>query len=98
MNYAIIKLQGHQYKVSEGETIVVDKIEGAPAAEILLLVNGDDVKIGDPIVKDAKISFKVLGDEKGDKLYIRKYKAKSRYRRKTGFRSSLTRLQVEKIA
>ncbi len=99
MKYAIVRIKGHQYKVREGEELLVDKIEEKKAEpEVLLVVDEDKVKVGKPVVREAKVDLKVLGDEKGEKIVIRKFKAKSRYRRKTGFRASLTRLQVSKIS
>ncbi len=99
MKYAVIALQGHQYKVAEGEEILVDKLgKTKPEAEVLLVVNDDKVTLGKPNVKGAKVSLKVVTEEvKGEKLYIRKYKAKSRYKKKTGFRPKYTKLLVQKI-
>jgi len=98
--YAVISLNGRQYKVSEGEEILVDLITGSKAeANTLLLVDGDKVSVGKPELKDAKIKFKVVSAlEKGEKVEIVKYRAKSRYRRKMGFRPQVTRLLVEKIS
>ncbi len=101
MKYAVIRLQGHQYKVSEGEEIVVDKLADPKKieADVLLVSDAGKVKVGKPTVSGAEITFKVLNEEeKGEKIHIRKYKAKSRYRKHTGFRASLTRLLVQKIA
>ncbi len=99
MKYAIIKLQGHQYKVIEGKEILVDSLGGKkPEPEVLLVVSDGKVKLGKPKVRQAKIEFKVLGEEKGEKIYVQKFKAKSRYRRKMGFRPKYTRLQIEKIS
>lgn len=97
--YAVIELKGHQYKVSEGQEIVVDSMGGAKAdPRIMLLVEEDKVKVGKPVLPSVKIKLKeVSAMEKGDKVTVVKYKAKSRYRRKMGFRSQLTRLLVEKI-
>lgn len=100
MKYAVIKLQGHQYKVEEGTTILVDKLADPkkPDPRVLLLVDGDKVTVGKPEVKGASVTFKVLAEEeKGEKVTVLKYKAKSRYRRKTGFRPVYTKLQVSKI-
>lgn len=99
MKYAVIALQGHQYKVSEGEEFLVDKLgETKPEAEVLLVVNDDKVTVGKPNVKGAKVSLKIVTEEvKGEKIHIRKFKAKSRYRRKTGFRPKYTKLLVQKI-
>ena len=99
MKYAVLKIQGHQYKVSEGQEILVDKIlEEKPELDVLLFVNGEKVKVGKPTLKEVKVILKVLGEEKGEKLYIRKYKAKSRYRKKIGFRPKYTKLLVQKIS
>ncbi|MBU0570160.1 50S ribosomal protein L21 [Patescibacteria group bacterium] len=97
--YAVIKIQGSQYKVAEGEEILVDKLgDKKPEADVLLVCDGGKVKIGKPKVEDAKVKFKVITEEeKGKKLTIQKYKAKSRYRKKHGFRPKYTRLLVEKI-
>jgi len=99
MDYAVVRIKGHQYKVFQGEEILVDKIEGKPEAEILLLVDGGKTRIGKPTLKDVKVTLKVVKElEKGEKLDVYKYKAKSRYRRHTGFRPRFTRLLVEKIS
>lgn len=97
MKYAVLAISGHQYKVSEGDEILVDKQEVAPEAQVLLIVDGEKVLVGDPIVKGAKVGLEVMGQEKGDKISVFKYKAKSRYRKKTGFRSKLTRIKIKDI-
>ncbi len=98
--YAVIKIQGHQYKVSEKDEILVDLLgETKPEAEVLLVSEDGNVKVGKPTVKDAKVSLKVVEPEiKGTKIYIQKYKAKSRYRRKTGFRPKYTKLLVQTLS
>jgi len=98
--YAVIRLNSRQYKVSEKEEILVGLTsDEKPEAETLLLVDEDKVSVGKPTLKDAKIKFKVVSAmEKGEKVNIVKFKAKSRYRRKMGFRPQETRLLVEKIA
>lgn len=105
--YAVIRIKGNQHKVSEGEEILVDRLkEEKLESEVLLLVQdlpagkaGGKVSVGKPTVKGAKVKLKVVNaEEKGKKLYVIKYKAKSRYRRKMGFRPVYTRLLVEKIS
>ncbi|MEK7550917.1 MAG: 50S ribosomal protein L21 [Patescibacteria group bacterium] len=101
MKYAVIRIQGKQYKVSEGDEILVDKIVDLKKIEpeVLLLSDEGNVKIGKPVLKDIKVKLKVLTElEKGEKIEIYKFKAKSRYRKHTGFRSQHTRLLVEKIS
>lgn len=96
--YAIIKVAGKQYRVREGERLLVDRLpddEGATFAPTVLLVGGD----GDPQLApgDGMVTAKVLGDVKGPKIRIGKYKKRTGYRRHTGFRASLTQIQIESI-
>ena len=97
--YAVIKIAGHQYRVQEGQEILVDKLgDKKPEAEVLLVVNGKSIKVGKPKVAGSKVTLKILEKElKGKKLHVTKYKAKSRYRRKIGFRPLYTKLLVQKI-
>jgi large subunit ribosomal protein L21 len=98
--YAVVRIKGHQYKVSEGEEILVDKIDTKePEIETLLIADDEKVQIGKPVVKEAKIKVKVLKEvEKGEKIDVLKYKAKARYRKHTGFRPQYTRLLIQKIS
>lgn len=99
MKYAVIKYKGKQYKVSEGEEILIAKLSGKIEPEVLLVVDEGKVKVGKPVLKEAKIKIKVLAEEeKGEKLHIYKFKAKSRYRRKTGFRPVYSKILIEKIS
>ncbi len=96
--YAVIRMQGHQYKVEEGQEFLVPLLgETKPEAEVLMVVDEKGVKIGTPTVTGAKVELKVIEDTKGEKIYVAKYKAKSRYRKRTGFRAKLTKLQVVAI-
>ncbi len=97
--FAIIKTGGKQYKVTEGQTLNVEKLlaEGNVTFTDVLLVGGDTVKVGTPHVEGAKVEATVLGEVKGPKVVIRKYKAKVRYRRKTGHRQKYTKVRIEKI-
>jgi large subunit ribosomal protein L21 len=99
MKYAVVKIKGHQYRVFEGDEILVDKVGSDEVEpEVLLVADGDKVAVGKPLVKGAKVKAKVLQEEKGEKIRVSKYRAKSRYRKVRGFRSSLTRLLIEKIS
>jgi large subunit ribosomal protein L21 len=98
MTYAIIKVAGKQYRVREGEHLLVDRLhqaEGATFAPTVLLVGGDGAAKLDP--GDGVVTAKVLGDTKGLKIRIGKYKKRTGYRRHTGFRASLTQIQIESI-
>lgn len=99
--YAVVRIGGKQYKAEEGKEILVDKLVDPKKieAEVLLLVDDGKVKVGKPVIKDAKVGFKVVTDlEKGEKVEIYKFKSKSRYKRHTGFRAQYTRLLVQSIA
>lgn len=102
MKYAIIRTGGKQYKVAEGQVIEVEHLASDPNSsvtfdEVLLVAGENSPMVGAPIVANAVVSGKVLGDFKGEKIKVSKYKAKVRYRRTTGHRQLLTRVQIEKI-
>ena len=99
IKYAVIRFSGHQYKVTEGQEILLDRLLDKKAEpEVLLVADGGKIKVGTPKVAGAKITFKLLGEEKGEKIDVYKYKAKSRYRKHIGFRPLYTRVKIEKIA
>jgi large subunit ribosomal protein L21 len=98
MTYAIIKVAGKQYRVREGERLLVDRLgqdEGATFAPAVLLVGGD----GGPELAPAEgvVTARVLGETKGPKIRIGKYKKRTGYKRHTGFRASLTQIEIESI-
>lgn len=99
--YAIIKTGGKQYVVEEGKVISIEKLDVEEGAKVtfdeVLLVSGDDVKIGQPNVAGAKVTGKVLEQGKERKIRIFKYKAKSNYRRRQGHRQPFTKVKIEKI-
>jgi large subunit ribosomal protein L21 len=98
MTYAIIKVAGKQYRVREGERLLVDRLaenEGATIAPTVLLVGGDGAPVLAP--SDVKVTARVLGAVKGPKIRIGKYKKRTGYRRHTGFRASLTQIEIEAI-
>lgn len=102
MKYAVIKTSGKQYKVKEGEEIVIDRVEGEKGGkitfdEVFLVVDNKKVKIGTPKVKKAKVVGEIVEQEKGEKIRVAKFRAKSRYRRVKGFRPLLTCVKITKI-
>lgn len=98
--YTVIRIKGKQHMVKEGDILFVDKLDNKNVAyDVLLFVEGDKVLVGKPVLKEVKVKFKLLDQVvKGDKVYVAKYKAKSRYRKKIGFRPQFTKLLIEKIS
>lgn len=101
--FAIVEIQGKQYRVAVGDIIAVERMDGKAGATVSLdrvfLVSGDkSTKIGTPMVKGAVVKAKILAQEKGEKLEIRRFKSKVRYRRHIGFRPMLTKLEIVSLA
>jgi large subunit ribosomal protein L21 len=99
--YAIIATGGKQYKVSEGDVIRVEKL-GVEAGssytfDQVLVVSGDEVKVGDPTVAGATVEASVLEDGKAKKVIVYKYKRKTGYHKKQGHRQPYTKVKIEKI-
>jgi len=100
--YAIVETGGKQYKVAVGDTIDVEKLpvqsgDKVELDRVLMVQDGDKTKVGDPLVKGAKVVATVVGPIKGPKIRILKYKPKIRYRRTSGHRQNYTRLSIDKI-
>lgn len=103
MKYAIIKTGGKQYKVSEGETLEIEKIEGKEKDkitfdQILLISQEKKLFIGQPILSKAKVEAEIIEQFKDKKIRVAKFKAKSRYRRVRGHRQQKTRVKILKIS
>lgn len=102
MKYAIVEDGGKQYKAVEGATIDVDRFQAEIGEQIdlehvLLVVNGEDIQVGTPMVAGAKVLATVVEQVKGPKLIVFKYKPKKRIRVKTGHRQKYTRLMIDTI-
>jgi large subunit ribosomal protein L21 len=101
MEYVVLRTGGKQYKVHSGDILEIDKLitekKSLVFEDVLLTVNGDSVKVGKPTVKGAKVSATLVEQVKGDKIRVMKFKAKSRYRKTTGFRAQLSVVQIDKI-
>ncbi len=98
----MVKISGKQYLVSPGDTIVVEGLLGKVGeilnfSEVLLTGIADQVIIGTPLVPQASIKAEVVAAGKGEKIRVVKFKAKSRYRRATGFRPLITTLKVTSV-
>ncbi len=100
--YAVIKTGGKQYKVSPGDVIRVEKIPGDPGQEIelnevLLVGEGGEVKIGQPLVEGAKVIATIVEQGRSRKIIVFKKKRRKNYRRKRGHRQYYTDLQIKEI-
>ena len=99
--YAIIATGGKQYKVSEGDIITIEKL-GVEAGEKVtfdqvLVVGGDDLKVGDPTVAGATVEASVVENGKARKVIVYKYKRKTGYHKKNGHRQQYTKVKIEKL-
>ena len=99
--YAIIATGGKQYKVSEGDIITIEKL-GVEAGEKVtfdqvLVVGGDDLKVGDPTVANATVTASVVKEGRAKKVIVYKYKRKTGYHKKNGHRQAFTQVKIEKI-
>ena len=99
--YAIIATGGKQYRVSEGDVIYIEKIDAqvdsTVSFDVLLMGNDGDVKIDTPVVEGVKVEGKVVGQIRGEKIVVYKYKSKKNYRRKQGHRQPYTKVEITKI-
>jgi len=100
---AVIKTGGKQYKVNVGDKVRIEKLEGEVGdkvefAEVLLLGDDKEVKVGAPFLKGVKVEGKILRTEKGKKVVGMKFKAKKRYKVKFGHRQFFTEVEITKIA
>ncbi|MDP2629559.1 MAG: 50S ribosomal protein L21 [Candidatus Harrisonbacteria bacterium] len=102
MAFAIIQTGGKQYRVSPGDTIQVEKLpaeEGTAVSfdEVLMMVDGDKVSIGEPLLQGTTVTGKVLEQGRAKKVIIFKYKNKTRQRRKKGHRQHYSKVEITGI-
>lgn len=100
--YAILQHGGHQYRVAEGDHLVVDRLPAEVGAvvglePVLLLSDGDGVRVAAPELEGVRVAATVVGHHRGRKLRVFTYKPKKRHRRTLGFRAELTELVVERV-
>ncbi len=99
--YAVIKTGGKQYRVEKGQYLLVEKLaadEGDTVALEPILVRSDEAVFGADALKKAKVSAKILAHEKGEKIRVFKFKPKRGYKRTTGHRQQLTRIEITEIS
>ena len=100
--YAVVRTGGKQYSVAAGDHVEVEKLPGnigdvITLSDVLLVADGENVQIGQPMVTGASVSAKITGQYRGEKIRIFRYRPKKRIRVRKGHRQYLTRLQVEAI-
>lgn len=98
---AVIKTGGKQYKVAEGETLKVEKLDVEPGAKVmfdtLLVAEGDQLEVGQPSLGE-KVEAEAIQTGKGEKVTVVKYKNKTRYKRTLGHRQQYTAVKITKIS
>jgi len=100
--YAIFKALGHQFKAKEGDTVRLPLMDAEPGSkvtfsEVLLTSDEGNVQAGTPFVANAAVEAEVVGESKGDKLFVFKFKRRKNYRRKTGHRQRFTDVRITAV-
>jgi large subunit ribosomal protein L21 len=99
--YAVVEIGGHQYKVTKDQVLFVDKQNVADSKlsidRVFLVANDNDIKVGTPVVKGAKVEATVLETVKADKLIVFKKKRRKGYQKKTGHRQKLSQIRIDNI-
>ena len=103
MSYALIQTGGKQYRVSEGDVLSVEKLDAETGKEttfsnVLLVVNGDKINLGAPLVTGASVKAEVVEQYKDEKVIAFKFKRRKGYHRTVGHRRQLTKLKITKIS
>ncbi|MFT7521887.1 MAG: large subunit ribosomal protein L21 [Kiritimatiellia bacterium] len=99
--YAVVQTSGRQFKVSVGDIITVDRIQADAGDTIkldrVLMLGGEGVTLGAPVIEGASVTIKVLSHFKGEKRITRKYRRRQRTRRKVGYRPAMSSLEIVSI-
>ena len=100
--YAVIKTGGKQYRVSEGQTLRVEKLDAEAGAnvefdQVLMVADGDSVKVGTPLVSGGKVTAEVTDQGRGDKVKIVKFRRRKHYRKQAGHRQYFTEVKITGI-
>jgi large subunit ribosomal protein L21 len=100
--YAVIKTGGKQYRVAAGDKLRVEKLAGNVGESItfgeVLMIGGDTVAIGQPLVKGAKVEAKIIAQDRAKKIIVFKFRRRKNYRRKAGHRQPFTALEITGIS
>jgi large subunit ribosomal protein L21 len=101
--YAVIKTGGKQHKVTEGDVLSVEKLEGEKGAEVvfnevLLIADDKNVKVGKPLVEGARVVGEIIDQKKGPKIHVYHMIRRKGFHKKTGHRQNLTSMKITKIS
>ncbi len=100
--YAIVEIAGKQYKIEENSTVITDRLPGESGQtvefdRVLMVVDGENVKVGTPTVDGAKVTATIEGEVRGPKVLVFKKKRRKGYRKLVGHKQRYTALQINKI-
>jgi large subunit ribosomal protein L21 len=98
---AVIKTGGKQYLVKIDQILEVERLEAKNnklELDAMLVIDGDKISVGNPVVKGAKVMAEVLGETKGEKVKVLKFKPKKRIKKQTGHRQSYSQIKITKIS
>ena len=99
--YAVIEAGGSQHRVSEGDVLVVDRVDAKVGDSVeldkVLFLGGGEVKVGSPYLEGAKVLAEVVDHHRGDKVDVFKYRRRHRYRKTIGFRAERTTLRIQNL-
>lgn len=101
--YAVIRTGGKQYRVTEGATLKVERLDAEAGSklnldDVLMVADGENVKVGTPTVKGAKVTASVVGHGRGPKVHIMKFRRRKHHQKRTGHRQAYTEISIDKIA
>jgi large subunit ribosomal protein L21 len=100
--YAVIKTGGKQYRVTEGDRLRVEKLPGDVGSDItfdeVLMLGGEKVAIGTPMVKGAKVMARIVAQDRAKKVIVFKFRRRKNYRRKRGHRQPFTELKITGVS
>ncbi len=101
--YAVIKTGGKQHRVSEGELLTVEKLDGGKGDsvafdDVLMVAKEGDIRVGTPVVDGAKVVGEIVAQVKGPKIYVFHMKRRKGFHKKTGHRQQLTRMRIKEIS
>ncbi|MCU0562226.1 MAG: 50S ribosomal protein L21 [Desulfobacterales bacterium] len=100
--YAVVHTGGKQYKVQKGETLRIEKIPGEVGStvtfdKVLMVADGEEIRVGQPVLENAKVQASIVEQDKAKKVLVFKYKRRKRYRRKQGHRQPYTAIRIDGI-